>query len=185
MIFGAVWVGKFLDAMTRHFCEESGFDRFAAGVGLADKNTIPLSAVLGKLVSVALILLAVIAACDILHFSNLAKLLRSFAHFGGNILLSTVVIFIGLWLAKLAAGLMEGKCNKFWISFVRICVIIFTITLAIRNIQIGDSIIEITFALLLGAFCTAGAIAFGIGGREAAAKLLEVWLEDICRKKEK
>ena len=40
------------------------------------------------------------------------------------------------------------------------------------------------FALLLGAFCVAAAIAFGIGGRETAAKLLEVWVEDI-RKKDK
>jgi hypothetical protein len=184
ILFGAVWLGRFLDTAVRHFCEEVGMDQFTLKAGFKGEQTTPLSAVLGKLVCIATVVLAAIAACDVLHFTHLAKLLRSFAAFGGNVLLSGLVVIIGIWLAKIITGMLEGKCSRFWLSFIRISVIVFTAALALRNIEIGDTIVEMAFALLLGAFCVAAAIAFGIGGRETAAKLLEVWVEDI-RKKDK
>ena len=65
------------------------------------------------------------------------------------------------------------------ISAVRAGVIIFTAAIAIGNLNIGDSIVQIAFTLILGAVCVAAAIAFGVGGREAAAKLLNSWSEKL------
>ena len=45
--------------------------------------------------------------------------------------------------------------------------------------NIGDRIVEIAFALILGAACVASAIAFGVGGKEAAAKLLNEWVDKL------
>ena len=78
-----------------------------------------------------------------------------------------------------AADALEGKCEKMFISAVRAGVIIFTAAIAIGNLNIGDSIVQIAFTLILGAVCVAAAVAFGIGGREAAAKLLNSWSEKL------
>ncbi len=184
LLFGAVWLGKFLDKTVSHFSEEIGMDRFSVTPGFEGGKSMPLSNILGKLTCIATVLLALIAACDILQFIQLAKLLRNFAAFGGHVLISAVVVLIGIWLSRVVTGMMEGKCGRIWITLVRVSVIVFTTALALRNIEIGDTIVETAFALLLGAFCVAAAIAFGLGGRETAAKLLEVWVEDI-RKKDK
>ena len=45
--------------------------------------------------------------------------------------------------------------------------------LALSNLDIGGPVVMIGFALILGTVCLAAAIAFGIGGREAAARFLE------------
>ena len=184
LLFAAAFPGRFLDVLVRRFSEEIGCDRFMANLGLDGKKSMPLSVILGKLTYIAVILLAAVAACDILQFTRLAELIRSFAAFGGNVLLSGVVILIGVWLAKLVCGMLEGKCGRFWITLIRVCVILFTLTLALHNIEIGNSIVETAFALLLGSFCVAAAIAFGVGGRETAAKLLDSWLEEIRKNKE-
>ena len=139
------------------------------------------SVITGKLVNITILLFAVLASCEILGFNKLADLIKIFAQFGGNLLLSVIVLLIGVWLANLAAQMLAGKCNKILTDFVRVCVIIFTVALAIGNINVGYEIVEIAFTLLLGAICVAAAIAFGFGGREFAAKCLKEWSEKISR----
>ena len=126
--------------------------------------------------------MAVLASCEILGFDQLAALIRTFAAFGGNVLLSIVVLLIGIWLANFVADAIKGKCNEVVVGGVRVGVIIFTIALAVGNLNIGDSIVYIAFSLILGAVCVAAAVAFGVGGRNAAAKLLESWLEKLNKK---
>lgn len=180
IIFAAVLAGSFVSALVTQLVSALGFDRLMSGILRKDcSGSVTPSAVAGKLTFVAIIMLAVLSACEIMGFSQLAQLIRTFAAFGGNILLSIAVLLIGIWLANVAADALAGKCGGMMISAVRICVIIFTAAIAVGNLNIGDSIVQIAFALILGAVCVAGAIAFGIGGREAAAKLLNDWVEKI------
>ena len=123
--------------------------------------------------------MAILAACDVLEFTRLSGLVGKFAAFGGNVLLSIVVLLIGIWLANFAADAIKGKCGDVVVAGVRAAVIIFTIALAVGNLGIGGSIVEIAFTLVLGAACVAAAIAFGIGGRDAAAKLLNSWADKL------
>ena len=44
---------------------------------------------------------------------------------------------------------------------------------------LANEIISLAFGLLLGAVAVAGAIAFGIGGREIAARKLNEWTKSI------
>jgi hypothetical protein len=42
---------------------------------------------------------------------------------------------------------------------------------------LADTIVMMAFGLILGAAAVATAIAFGLGGREAAARILERWAD--------
>ena len=180
LIFAAVLAGGFVSALVTQFLAALGFDRLMEGIlRKRSENTVAPSAVVGKLTFAVIIVLAVLSACEILGFNQLAQLIRTFAAFGGNILLSIAVLLIGVWLANVAADALEGKCEKILVTAVRIAVIIFTAAIAIGNLNIGDSIVQIAFTLILGSVCVAAAIAFGVGGREAAAKLLNSWSEKL------
>ena len=144
-----------------------------------DENSVAPSAVVGKLAFLCIVVLAVLAACEILGFEQLANLIRTLAAFGGNVLLSIAVLLIGVWLANFAADSLKGKCGAVIVAAVRVGVIVFTVALAIGNMDIGGTIVEIAFALILGAVCVAAAVAFGIGGREVAARLLGDWAEKL------
>ena len=180
LIFAAVLAGGFVSALVAQLVAALGFDRLIGSIlRKENENSMAPSAVVGKLTFIAIVILAVLSACEILGFNQLAQLIRTFAAFGGNILLSVAVLLIGIWLANVAADALEGKCEKMFISAVRVGVIIFTAAIAIGNLNIGDSIVQIAFTLILGAVCVAAAVAFGIGGREAAAKLLNSWSEKL------
>ena len=181
LILAAVLAGKFIQKISARLLENFGFDRFLASLGFFNKTekSITPSDIAGKLVYIIILVMAILASCEILAFNRLAELIRDFALFGGNLLLSILVLLIGVWLAKLAEKFLTGKCHKLLIDFVRICVILFTLALAIGNINIGSNITAIAFTLLLGAICVAVAIAFGFGGREFAAKCLKDWTEKL------
>lgn len=178
IVFAAVLAGGFVASLVAQLTATLGLDRFLGGLGLHKddgKSTAP-SVVVGKLVFVAIVLLAVLSACDILGFAQLAKLLRELAAFGGNVLLGIAVLLVGVWLANFAANAIKGKCSDLLVAGVRVSVIIFTVAMAIGTVDIGGRIVEIAFALILGAVCVAAAIAFGVGGREVAGKLLSDWV---------
>ena len=180
LIFAAILAGGFVSALVSQLASALGFDKLLGTIlQKKEENTVAPSVILGKITFIAIILLAVLSACEILGFNQMAQLIRTFAAFGGNILLSIAVLLIGVWLANVAADALAGKCEQMLISVVRISVIIFTAAIAIGNLNIGDSIVQIAFTLVLGAVCVAAAIAFGVGGREAAAKLLNELSEKL------
>lgn len=178
---GAFIAGKFAAKILERFTAAWGIDRFipACSNGQNGSENIKPSAVAGTLARITLFVLAAIVVCDIMGFEKLASLIKRFAVFGGNIIVSTIVLLIGIKLANVAAALVRGKCSVQIEYCIRAAVVIFTIALAISNLQIGSSVVETAFALMLGAFAVAFAIAFGAGGRKAAAEILEQWREKM------
>jgi len=47
--------------------------------------------------------------------------------------------------------------------------------MGLTQMNVGTQIILLTFGLILGAVAVAVAIAFGVGGRDAAKRLLDRW----------
>ena len=47
--------------------------------------------------------------------------------------------------------------------------------MALSQMGIADNIVNLAFGLLLGAVAVAIALAFGLGGRDSAARLIEQW----------
>ena len=181
IVFVAVLAGAFASTLIAQLTAAFGLNKLMESLGFksgSEGGMMP-SVIVGKICHIAIVVMALLAGCEILGFTQLAALIRSFSVFGGNVLLSIVVLLIGIWLANFAGSMIRGKCSELIVSGVRLCVIVLTVALAVSNLQIGNSIVQIAFALLLGSVCVASAIAFGVGGREAAARLLNSWVDKI------
>ena len=75
-----------------------------------------------------------------------------------------------------AATAKQGKPSSEIIStFVRWGIIALATAVGLRFMGLANDIIAIAFGLILGAVAVAVAIAFGIGGRDAAKRLLDRW----------
>ena len=57
----------------------------------------------------------------------------------------------------------------------RWAIIIFAGTISLRELGIGTLLVTTTFNIILGGVCLALALAFGLGGRDAAARYIEDW----------
>lgn len=185
LIFVAVLAGGFVSGIITQLCENFGFNTLMEKLGIkAKEGTASASAVVGRIAFAAVVLLASIAAADILNFKALSELLGTFLQFGSNIILGIIVLLIGIWLANFAADAVKGKCSEAVVIVIRVSVLIFTAAIALQNMNIGSSIVQTAFTFLLGSVCVAIALAFGLGGRDFAADKLKEWNQKLSKKDE-
>jgi len=64
----------------------------------------------------------------------------------------------------------------------RLSIVVLAGAMALRQMGLANEIINLTFGLLLGAIAVAVAIAFGLGGRDIAARELAGWIQGIRSK---
>ena len=103
-----------------------------------------------------------------------------FIQFGANILLGAVILVIGFWLANTVANVVQrGQYNSSrWLGgLVRVLIMGLVIAMGLRAMGIADSIVNLAFGLTLGGVAVAFALAFGLGGREPAQRLLTKLLD--------
>jgi len=189
----AYLIGRLVASLVAGLLAGLGFDRLPARLGLAaiapgptsvTETTTPggrtLSQTAGQLVLVAIMLFAAIEAARQLGFELVADLLAQFLVLAGQILLGLIIIAIGLYLADLIARAVRGRNvqnARLLATVARVAIIGLAVAMGLRQMGVANEIVNLAFALLLGAIAVAAALAFGLGGRNAAGRELEAWLE--------
>jgi ABC-type multidrug transport system fused ATPase/permease subunit len=100
------------------------------------------------------------------------------------VLLGGVILIVGFWLAGLAYGAIRQTGSEFsslLAQVARVAIIALVLAMGLRAMGIADDIVNLGFALTFGAIAVAIALAFGLGGREAAGKQLDHWLSRLRR----
>ncbi|WP_434533996.1 mechanosensitive ion channel [Acinetobacter rudis] len=144
-----------------------------------------VSAVLGHLIVFFTMLFAVSEAASRLGLSQVSDLIAMFIHFGANILLGAVIFVIGFWLANIVASIVqrgEYSSSRWLANLVRILIMGLVLAMGLKAMGIADSIVNLAFGLTLGAVAVAFALAFGLGGRQPAERLLDDLID--CAKKQ-
>jgi len=184
--------GRLVSSLISNVLEGIGFNNLLAGLGLAKAgekqgSERSPSAIVGYLVVVAVMLFASIEAAGLLGFQSLAVLLSSFVVVAGRVILGLVVFGVGLYLASLAASAVQasGSAQAGVLAIAsRASIIVLSGAIALRQMGLANEIIELAFGLLLGSIAIAVALAFGLGGRDLAAKQIEGWLASMKLRKD-
>ncbi|MGY0505040.1 mechanosensitive ion channel [Luteimonas sp. e5] len=151
------------------------------------RATTSLSGFIGKLALFFIMLFATVEAADLLGFAGVRDLLATFIAFGADILLGLVIFVVGYWLANLAAEAIQraNPNNAVGLSRIaRIGILGLVVAMGLRAMGIADDIVNLAFALVLGAVAVAVAIAFGVGGRHAAGRVTERWAQQYLERKD-
>jgi len=144
-----------------------------------------ISCVVGYLIVFFTMLFAVSEAANRLGLEQVSLLISMFIQFGANILLGAVILVIGFWLANLVANIVQrGEYqSSLWLaSLVRVLIMGLVIAMGLKAMGIADSIVNLAFGLTLGAVAVAFALAFGLGGRQPAERILSDLID--CAKKQ-
>ena len=134
-----------------------------------------ISCIVGYLIVFFTMLFAVSEASNRLGFEQISNLIAIFIQFGGNILLGAVILVIGFWLANVVANIVQrGEFNSSrWLgNLVRVLIMGLVIAMGLKSMGIADSIVNLAFGLTLGSVAVAFALAFGLGGRQPAERVL-------------
>lgn len=155
---------------------------------VAEKSTASRtpSEIVGIIVLVGIMLLATVAAVEVLAFAALTAIVTGIVAIAGQILIGLVIFAIGLYLANLAFHIITSSGNQQAVilgNTARIAIITLVSAMALQQMGIAADIVNLAFGLLLGAIAVATAIAFGLGGRDVAGEQVRNWLESFKRKK--
>lgn len=178
-------VGRVMAGLITNLLTGAGFNTLLSRLGLAvetDEAQQTPSAVVGWLVLVAIVLFATTEALGLLGFEALRDLVVGFMLFAAHVILGLVIFTFGLYLAQLAARTVQAsgvvQANLLALA-ARVAILILAGAMSLRQMGLANEIITLTFGLLLGAVAVAIAIAFGVGGRNIAARELEDWLQNL------
>jgi len=178
-------VGRVVSELVTNVLAGAGFNRLPARLGFAPAAEAVApggwtpSRVAGALVLAGFIWFAVIEALEVLGLEVLTVLLAALLVLAGRILLGLLIIAVGLWLARLVARAIRDsgvrQPNLLAFAAQGATLALFG-AMGLRQMGVANSIINLAFAILLGAIGIAVAIAFGVGGRGAAGRLVDRWV---------
>lgn len=169
------FISKFVVDLLGELLGGLGVDRALGETGLLPEGATASSAI-ARVVQVAIILFFAIAATRMLGFPELTGILNEVLSLGGKVVFGAVVIGAGFLianlLAKLVSGTSEGSTAATLVRWVTI--ILFTV-MGLQYTEIGGMLPGNALLVMIVGASVAAALAFGLGGREWAAKKLEEW----------
>lgn len=172
----AYYVAKFVADVASSLLAGIGINRLPAALGFKTAKGAELSGVIGYVVLVAVMLLAVQGTAQFIGLTSIAALVGSFITFGGKVLFAIVIFLAGIYLANIASDVITstgGKDAIFLANITRWAILIFVAGIALS--QAGVTLAANAITIILATIGAAVALAFGLGGRDAAGKQLDKW----------
>jgi Conserved TM helix len=140
------------------------------------------ASVVGKLAYWFLLLIFVGAAFNAFGLTQVSAVINQILAYLPNVVVALVVLLVGALLAQLAANLVRGASGTARVgdpgllaALARAAVLVFAVLIALDQLNIGEAIVNTLFMAVVGMLALAGALAFGLGGRDVAARVLEDW----------
>lgn len=172
-------VVKALRALNFHvLTERAGVDGFLQQGG-TDTDT---TNVFGVVIYWVVILVALIIAFNGLGLSQVTDLLTRVLLFLPKLLVGLLVLIVGSYFGRFVGNAVQTYLRNIGISdadllgrIAQYAIVVFVVLIAVDHLDIGGGLVQQTFLILLMGVVLALALAFGLGGREWAAGLLERW----------
>jgi hypothetical protein len=169
------------------------FDTWSQRSGTSDllksADMPPADVVIGKIVFWLVWIGFIVSAIDTLQFASFQGLVHEFFRFVPRFLVALLVLVLGflignfLWRASLLAAVNAGLPGARLLSGgLRILVIAIGVVMALEQLGLATAVVLTAFAITFGAAMLASAIAFGLGGRDAAKEVIEQQLKATRRR---
>ncbi len=161
------------------------FDMLADKAGISEvlrKGDLKVSAreVVSGIVYWLIIIMVLVMAVDALGLPKASDVLASLFAYVPNVIAALLVLVVAMFLANFVSGIVRtaaGNANvpkpEILAGVSRWAIIIFAVTIALEQLGIAPLLVSATFNIILGGIVLALALAFGLGGKDAAANYLE------------
>ncbi len=143
-----------------------------------------VSELVGLLIFWFLFLIAIVTTLETLNLSGATDTLHTIYLYIPKIVAALVTLILGLYFANFLETVTRTSCANAGLQqadaigrAAYIGTAIFVAAGIFEILDIASEIVIWAFILVFGAICLASALAFGLGGRDVAARFLARWLE--------
>ena len=175
----AFLIGRWGKSLIETVLPGLGFDNAVRALGVMPVSSVP-SRVVGSIAMTAAIIVGIMEAAHKIGGDSTAMLLFQVTALGGKVIFGTVIIVVGIFLARVLSTLVGSSTGEssYAETIVKYAIIALFTAIGLTFMGLADQIVIMAFGLILGSAAVATAIAFGLGGRDAAARILERWADD-------
>lgn len=177
-------IAKVLSGLLQKALEALKFNDFAAKIGLSDilaKGNVAMAptALLGAVVYWAVMIVVLAVAVDAIGMTVAASLLEKVSGYIPNVASAVFVTIVGMFFASMISGVIKAAAANASLpraellgSIAKGAILLFTTVIVLEELNIASFFVTTTFHIFFAALCLALALAFGLGGKDLAAKIL-------------
>jgi hypothetical protein len=160
--------------------EKAGVESFLKQGGLQQTSV----EIIGILIYWILMLIVLLVALNSMGLQTASDLLNRIILYIPNVIVAVFVIMMGLFFAKFIHGILSTYLTNAGVknadmmgNIARVAILIFVVSIAMEQLSIGRELVTSAFEIAFGAVCLALALAFGLGGRDWASKVINRYME--------
>jgi hypothetical protein len=166
------WVTNILREVLESLGADSWPEKLGAGCLLGPERH--FSRFCAQVAFFFILLAAGVSAVEKLRIDLLAGALNDLLFFASQVLLGLVILLVGNYLATLAYQALSRTPERTGLAnIVRYAILALVVAMGLKAMGIADDIVNLAFGLALGSVAVALALAYGLGGREAAGRHLD------------
>lgn len=138
------------------------------------------STLLAKLIYWFIMFTVTLAILNSIGLQTAAELFNKMILYIPNVIVAFIVLLFGTLFAKFVRTAAYAYLSNIGITgaesmslVFKYIILVFVVSMALEQLNIGGQILVSAFQIAFGALCFALALAFGLGGKEWASKILE------------
>ena len=177
------WVcGGILGRATAHLVSLLKIDQALQAAGITEVvNGVKFSVgkSLGAVVKWGLVIAFLMTATQVVHLDSFAGLLWVIISYIPNVIVAAMILISAILLADFVSKLVAGSAKAAGVSHhmaslgAKYTIVIVGVLAALSQLKIAGGFMSILFAGIVAALSIALGLAFGLGGRDAAARAIE------------
>ncbi|MEO5511559.1 MAG: mechanosensitive ion channel [Longimicrobiales bacterium] len=182
-----VAIAKMVERGTDLALHKVGFDRWMNEGGVTEAleragTRLDPSTVLAKLAFWTVMLLVILLAANALGVSAVSMLFAQLLEYIPHVITAVIVLVLGILLGEFIKDLVLASAGGLpgGIGLARLAkaaIILLSVFMALEQLDIAQDIVVVFFIAVVGSAALAAGIAFGLGGRDVAARITEEWYE--------
>lgn len=184
LFFGLI-IAKFFSKFITRTLKYLYFDKAADSVGIKKELSrvgikVDPSKIVGLIVNWFFVIVFLVAAADILKFTQITEFLNKVLLYIPNVIIAVVILILGVVFANFIHGVVKTSVHVISLesaeaiaTMAKWAILIFAVMAALVQLKIAAELVGVLFKGFIAMVAIAGGIAFGLGGQEKAKKIIE------------
>ena len=166
-------IAKFAGQIVTRLIDAGGLDDKLAKLLGTTRRNFSLSRTVGTIVHVIILIFFIVQSFGVLHLEVLNNIGNSVIGYMPSVLSALIILAVCYFAANVAEKAVTKASSPTLAKIVYFGVWVIGIFMTLNQLGIARSLVETAFMAIIGAFAIAVAVAFGVGGKDFAARALD------------
>ncbi|SFH80867.1 mechanosensitive ion channel [Pisciglobus halotolerans] len=167
-------IAKFVGDLLADLLKGTGVNNVMKYMNMNGKMNFDLSKIIGQIVAVVIGVFFLVEALNVLNLQVLNNIGAAIISYLPLVLSAVLILGLGIIGGTMLGNFISKSADSQMLGdIVKYILIIFSVFMALDQLQFAQSIVNGAFLFIMGGIAIAFAIAFGIGGRDVAKRTLE------------